>query len=78
VNALNAIPVLGWLLAAIICGLASVPVYFLWNWLAPMYFSFLPSQYLNLPYMHVIGLMWLIASLRGIFLPSCSQTVNKK
>jgi len=69
-NILNAIPVFGWIIAAVVCFFIAVPFYFLWNWLAPTYFYWLPKLYLELPFWHVFGLLWLITSLRGILLPS--------
>ncbi len=69
-NALNMIPIIGWVIAAIICLFIAVPVYFLWNWLAPIYFYWLPAVYQHLPFTHVFGLLWLITSLKGILFPS--------
>lgn len=73
-NALNAIPIIGWLIACLLCFFIAIPVYFLWNWLAPTYFYWLPSVYLDLPFWHVFGLLWLISSLRGLLLPSISAS----
>lgn len=69
-NVLNAIPILGWLIAAFICFFVAIPVWFLWNWLAPLYFYWLPALYLTLPFWHVFGLLWLVTSIRGVLLPS--------
>lgn len=77
-NALNAIPVIGWLLAAVICLFVAIPVYFLWNWLAPTYFYWLPPVYLDLPFWHVFGLLWLVSSLRGLLLPSIRASAESK
>lgn len=55
---------------------ASIPVYFLWNALAPVYFYWLPQVYLNIPFWQTVGLLVLIAILRVIILPS-SMVVNK-
>lgn len=71
-NALNMIPIVGWLLAAIICFFIAIPVWLLWNWLAPTYFYWLPGVYLSLPFWHVFGLLWLLSSLRSLLLPSIS------
>lgn len=77
-NALNAIPIVGWLIAAALCLFVAVPFYFLWNWLAPIYFYFLPKVYLELPFWHIFGLLWLISSLRSILLPSISASATSK
>lgn len=77
-NALNMIPVVGWLIAAAVCFFVAIPVYLLWNWLAPTYFYWLPAVYLDIPFWHTFGLLWLISSLRGLLLPSISQTNTTK
>lgn len=77
-NVLNMIPVVGWLIAAAVCLCISVPFYYLWNWLAPIYFYWLPQVYLQLPFWHVFGLLWLIYSLKSLLLPFASVTVNEK
>jgi polyferredoxin len=77
-NFLNMIPVLGWLIAAIVCFFIAIPVSLLWNWLAPTYFYQLPKVYLDLPFWHVFGLLWLISSLRGLLLPSIRATSTSK
>lgn len=65
-TALNAIPIIGWLLAAILCLFIAVPIWYLWNWLTPIYFYWLPPIYFNLPFWHVVGLLWLLSSLKGL------------
>lgn len=77
-NLLNMIPVVGWLFAGIICFFVAVPVYVLWNWLAPTYFYWLPAVYLELPFWHVFGLLWLISSLRGLLLPNITASATTK
>jgi len=80
-NALNAIPIVGWLFAAVLCFFIAIPFSLLWNWLAPIYFYWLPPIYLHLPFWHVFGLLWLISSLRGLLLPivySSSRSEAKK
>ena len=78
VNALNMIPIVGWLIAAAICFFVAIPVSLLWNWLAPTYFYWLPKVYLDLPFWHVFGLLWLISSVRDLLLPSISTSANTK
>lgn len=75
-NSLNMIPVVGWIIAAVICLFVSIPVYFLWNWLAPIYFYWPPAVYLVLPFWHVFGLLWLLTSLKGILLPTMLHKVT--
>lgn len=73
-NALNAIPIVGWLIAAALCFVVAIPVSLLWNWLAPIYFYWLPKVYLDLPFLHVAGLLWLISSLKSLLLPSITSS----
>jgi len=79
-NVLNMIPIVGWLIAAVVCFFIAIPVGLLWNWLAPTYFYWLPKVYLDLPFWHVFGLLWLVSSLRGLLLPSvrASSSSNKQ
>ena len=77
-NALNAIPILGWVIAAVLCFFVAIPVWLLWNWLAPIYFGFLPGLYLDLPFWHVFGLLWLLSSLRGVVMPSVHASSESK
>jgi hypothetical protein len=73
---LNAIPVLGWIFAAVICLITAVPTYFLWNWLAPVYFYQLPVVYLSIPFFHIFGLLWLISTLRGLVMSNVAVSTN--
>ena len=68
--ALNAIPVMVWVVASLIYLCVAVPVFFLWNWLAPIYAYWLPPVYLNIPFWDVFGLIWLITSLKQLVLPN--------
>lgn len=77
-NALNAIPIVGWLIAALLCFFIAIPVWMLWNMLAPTYFYWLPKVYLELPFWHVVGLLWLVSSLRSLLLPSISASATNK
>jgi hypothetical protein len=52
-----------WLGAAILC----VPIWWLWNKLAPIYFYWLPAVYLKLPFWHAVGLSILILMLKRLF-----------
>ena len=77
-NALNAIPIIGWFIAAVVCFFVAIPVSMLWNVLAPIYFYWLPKIYLDLPFFHVVGLLWLLSSIKGLFLPSISARSSSK
>jgi hypothetical protein len=46
----------------------SIPFYFLWNWLAPVYAPGLPPLYLHLPFLHCVGLLLLASILRMVLL----------
>jgi len=47
---------------AVLC----IPLWWLWNKLAPIYFYWLPPVYLALPFWHVVGLMFLIVTITGL------------
>lgn len=57
---MSSIPVVGWLLAALISFSFAIPFYFLWNGLAPTYFYFLPAVYLHFDFWTLVGLVWLM------------------
>ena len=44
--------------------LLSVPFYFLWNGLAPIYLPQLPPVYLHVPFWHCVGIFALLAILK--------------
>lgn len=56
--------------------LAAIPLYFLWNFLAPTYFSFLPPVWLAVPFWHVFLLMWCLSLVRNIIMPSATATAK--
>lgn len=68
------IPIIGWFTAAVLCFFVSIPMYFLWNSLAPTYFFFLPKVYMEIPFWHVFGLIWLLSALRSLLLPSITSS----
>lgn len=58
--------------------ISSVILYFLWNFFAPTYFSFLPPVWLALPFWHVVGLTWCLSIIRNIIMPSASASASAK
>lgn len=46
--------------------LLSVPFYFIWNALAPIYFTGLPAVYQFIPFWHCMGLFVLLAIVRAL------------
>lgn len=56
--------------------LSSIVLYFLWNFFAPTYFSFLPPVWLALPFWHVVGLMWCLGLIRNVIMPSASASAT--
>lgn len=77
---LNAIPILGWLLSALIATSLAAPFYYLWNWLAPIYFYWLPYSYQVIPFWDCVGLFMLSPILKLLLFPSfrSEQTTNVK
>lgn len=66
---INCIPVIGWLISAAFSFCIAVPFYFLWNWLAPTYFYWLPKVYLAVPFWHCVGLFMLMPMLKILVVP---------
>jgi hypothetical protein len=64
------IPVLGWIVSAILAVFITIPLHFLWTWLAPVYFSFVPAVYLNMDFWDMAGLLVLIGFIKLIIYPS--------
>lgn len=55
--------------------LLTVPIYFLWNWLAPKYLYFLPEVWINLPFWETMGLVFLFQFIGNLlFKSNKSQT----
>jgi hypothetical protein len=56
----------------------SVPFCYLWNRLAPVYFNFLPANYLHLPYKHCLGLFLMVWIVRTVVLPGQRLLVKRR
>ncbi len=48
----------------------AIPFYFLWNWLAPIYFTSLSPAAQQIPFIDCIGLLLLLAIIRSAVLPT--------
>jgi hypothetical protein len=72
------LPVIGWLIGFFFHFCLSIPLYFLWNGLAPVYFYWLPSVYLEIPFLSVVGLVILLSILKAVLLPKFSTSVETK
>lgn len=68
---------LGFLLVIGIIIIGTFPLYWLWNWLAPIYLNFLPLQWLHIPYTHFLGLLGIIFLIK-IIIFSKTDFQNKK
>lgn len=64
------IPILGWIISAIFAVLIAIPFHFLWGWLGPTYFSFVPPVYLKMDFWDMAGLLVLIGFIKLIVYPS--------
>lgn len=67
---ITVIPILGWLISAVFAVLIAIPLHFLWGWLGPTYFSFVPAIYLNMDFWDMAGLLVLIGFIKLIVYPS--------
>ena len=70
---INAIPVLGWLISFVLSVCISIPFYFLWNWLAPIYGYWLPRVYLEVPFWHCVGLFMLMPMVKTLLVPKIAS-----
>ena len=70
------IPVLGWLISAFLAVMIAIPLHFLWGWLGPVYFSFVPAVYLNMGFWDMAGLLVLIGFLKLVVYPSAFNRPN--
>lgn len=56
---------------------AGVPIWYVWNELAPIYFYALPPVYQAIPYWHIVGFLWLIGVLSRAIVPKFNSTVTQ-
>jgi hypothetical protein len=70
------LPVVGWLIAFVFMFFLSIPFYYLWNSLAPVYFYWLPKVYLELPFWDCVWLMMLITILKLVLLPKFGTDIK--
>ncbi len=79
---MNALPIIGWLLSSLFAVSLAVPFWFLWTFLGmgQLYFYWLPSVYLAVPFWHCVGLFIICDIIKQCFVPkfaSVTQTNNK-
>ena len=66
----SVLPIFGWAISAVLAFFAAIPLHFLWHWLGPVYFSFVPALYLNISFWDTVGMLVLIGFVKLIVLPS--------
>lgn len=69
---LSMIPVTGWLLAFIYSFLVSIPLWFLWARLGLIYFSWVPTVWLNIGFWDTVLMVWFISLTRSILFSGIS------
>jgi hypothetical protein len=75
---LNAIPVVGWILSLLFSTSLAIPFFFLWNHLAPRYFTFMPEAYLNIPFADCIWIFMTAFILKAVFLPNFRNSTTNE
>ena len=60
------LPIIGWVLGFLIAVFMAIPFYFLWNFIAPIYLTFLPQIWLSLPFWNCVWLFLLISIIKSI------------
>jgi hypothetical protein len=73
---INAIPFIGWAIDIFVSMSISVPFWFIWNRLAPIYFYWLPQVYLHIPFWHCVGLFIIIPILKQTLIPKLVSVEN--
>lgn len=56
----------GYIIAFVVALIIAFPLFFLWNALAPVYFTFLPTVWTSVPYMHMVGIVWMASIIASI------------
>lgn len=77
---INKLPFIGWFFSFVASVSLSIPFYFVWNALAPIYFYQLPQVYLHIPFWHCVGLFIVVPIVKNTLTPtfvSVSQSVDK-
>lgn len=72
----SVIPVFGWLVSAILAVLLAIPLHFLWHWLGPVYFAFVPALYLNMGFWDMAGMLVLVGFIKLIVFPASFNAVK--
>jgi len=76
--ALSVFPIIGWLMSAVMAVFIAIPLFFLWGWLGPVYFSFVPAVYLNMGFWDIAGMLVLIGFIKLIVFPAVLNRVPTK
>ena len=75
------IPILGWIISAFFAVLIAMPLHYLWSWLGPIYFSFVPALYLNMGFWDMAGMLVLVGFVKLLVYPSAwnrTHTFSRK
>ena len=64
---------IGIVIFLVVSALVSLPIWLLWNWAAPIYFTALPAAWIHVPFLHVMGLVFLVLAVRRVLF---SRTVK--
>lgn len=60
----------------IIVVIGTLPMWLLWNWLAPTYFTGLPAAWLNIPFWHMFGLIYILMVIGGLISGTSSKAMS--
>ena len=73
---INKLPIIGWMLSIIGSISLSIPFYFMWNWLSPKYFYFIPDIYQDIPFWHCVGLFIVVPIVKKTLTPNFVTVAN--
>jgi hypothetical protein len=71
---INMIPIIGWAISLLFSMSLSLPFWFIWNKIAPIYFYWLPEVYLTIPFWHCVGLFIVIPIIKKVLTPNFAST----
>lgn len=68
---INAIPFIGWFIAAVLNISLAIPFWFCWTvlGLGQLYFDFLPQKFQSIPFWNCVGLFTVISILKVVLIP---------
>jgi hypothetical protein len=68
------IPIVGWIIALIFDTFLAIPTYFLWKYVVPKYFNWMPEVWHRLPFWDIVWMVMLISIVKHVVLKNIFNT----